>query len=199
MAKIIKVAPATHAPSVANPFRTSRNSATNPFKYANFEGNTLQFADVFEGFEPKKVNKLKMIASSVTGSMNKFRTSITEPIAQFVNRVRSGISSAWEYAKNTNISDLSAVKAFNNVMNTRIEIPGISALSSSISGIKDKISGGIGSIGHNVLGIGDDINQKWAMVVSRFNSGRISSDMSVTDLERLWKSEILASAAEGSV
>ena len=170
MAKIIKVAPATHTPSVANPFRTSRNSTTNPFKYSNFEGNTLQFADVFEGFEPKKVNKLKMIASSVAGSMNKIKSSITEPIAQFVGRVRSGISSAWDYAKNTNISD-----------------------------IGEKIASGIGSIGHNILGLGDDINQRWSMVVSRFNSDKISSDMSVSELEGLWKAEIAACEAGGNI
>ena len=199
MAKIIKVAPATHTPSVANPFRTSRNSTTNPFKYSNFEGNTLQFADVFEGFEPKKVNKLKMIASSVAGSMNKIKSSITEPIAQFVGRVRSGISSAWDYAKNTNISDIGEVKAINNIMNTPIEIPAISAIGNSISGMKEKIASGIGSIGHNILGLGDDINQRWSMVVSRFNSDKISSDMSVSELEGLWKAEIAACEAGGNI
>ena len=45
----------------ANPFKTSRNSTTNPFQNVNFEGNTLQFADVFEGFQPKNTSKLKMI------------------------------------------------------------------------------------------------------------------------------------------
>ena len=44
---------------IANPFKTSRNITTpNPFKYSNFEGNSLPFADVFDGFEQKKVNKL---------------------------------------------------------------------------------------------------------------------------------------------
>ena len=58
MAKIIKVGSQSITPNkIANPFRTSRNSTTNPFKYSNFEGNTLQFADVFEGFESKKIGK----------------------------------------------------------------------------------------------------------------------------------------------
>ena len=218
MAKIIKVAPATHTPNVSNAFRTSRNSTTNPFKYSNFEGNTLQFADVFEGFEPKSKSKFKIIASSVAGSINKIKTGITEPIIHFVNRIGSGISSAWNYAKNTNISDVGAVKAFNNLMQTEISlpgsgaikalnnlmqtevsIPGLGAIEHSISGIKGKLSSGLGAFGSNILGIGDDINQKWAMVVSRFNTQKISSDMSVSDLEILWKNEIAAGEAGGNI
>ena len=83
MAKIIKVGSQTITPNkIANPFKTTRTSTTNPFKYNNFEGNTLQFADVFEGFKPSfkaaPVNKMRMIASSVTGSMNKIKSSIPE-------------------------------------------------------------------------------------------------------------------------
>ena len=52
MAKINKVE-LNLGQKIANPFKTTRKSDTNPFKYSNFEGNTLQFADVFEGFEPK--------------------------------------------------------------------------------------------------------------------------------------------------
>ena len=74
----------------ANPFKTSRNSTTNPFQNVNFEGNTLQFADVFEGFQPKNTSKLKMITSSVAGSMTKLRNSITEPIVNFVKRIGEG-------------------------------------------------------------------------------------------------------------
>lgn len=96
---------------IANPFKTSRNITTpNPFKYSNFEGNSLPFADVFDGFEQKKVNKLKMISSSVAGSMTKMKSLLPESIVNFVNRVRGGISSAWNYAKNTNISDIAGIK-----------------------------------------------------------------------------------------
>ena len=45
MAKIIKVGSQNLTPNkIANPFKTSRTSTTNPFKYNNFEGfikNTL--------------------------------------------------------------------------------------------------------------------------------------------------------------
>ena len=198
MAKIIKVASATHTPNVANPFRTSRNSTTNPFKYSNFEGNTLQYADVFDGFEPKKINKLKLIASSVAGSMNKIKSGITEPIVRFAGRIKSGIVSAWDYAANTNISDLAAVKSFNALMSKSIELPGLSAIKGSISGIKSKISSAIGSMNENILGLGDDINEKWAMVVSRFNTRKISADTSVADLETMWKAEIEACELGGA-
>ncbi|MBR1775541.1 hypothetical protein IJ750_00510 [bacterium] len=116
---------------IVNPFKTARSSVTNPFKYSNFEGNTLQFADVFEGFEPKKVSKLKMITSSVMGSITKLHNSITEPIIHFVNRIKGGISSAWDYAKNTNVTEYgtfkpltdcigSATECISNIMNTDI-------------------------------------------------------------------------------
>ena len=103
MAKIIKVGSQNLTPNkIANPFRTSRNSTTNPFKYSNFQGNTLPFeyADVFGGAK-SNTNKLRMIASSVAGSMNKMKSSIAEPIINFVNRVSENISSAWQYAKVT--------------------------------------------------------------------------------------------------
>ena len=189
MAKIIKVAPTTSTHQVANPFRTSRNSTTNPFKYSNFEGNTLQFADVFEGFEPsfksaKGINKLKMVASSVTGSMNKIKTGITEPIVNFVKRVSGGISGAWEYAKNTNISDIGAVKAFNRFMQTEIEIPGLSYIT---NGISSRIT----SLNNNVTNIGKDISSKWSALISKFQTkSKISSQMSVSELEQMWKDEI---------
>ena len=106
MAEIDKVTGFNQGQKIANPFKTSRSMSTpNPFKYSNFEGNTLPFADVFEGFENKNVSKVRMISSSVMGSMTKFRSSITEPIVNFVNRIGAGISSAWDYAKNTTVTD----------------------------------------------------------------------------------------------
>ena len=110
MAKIIKVASSTSTPRIANQLKTSRNSTTNPFKYQSFEGNTLDvsaFADVFESSAVRETSKIKLIAASVAGSINKIKSSITEPIVNFVNRVCGSISSAWDYAKNTSISVVS--------------------------------------------------------------------------------------------
>ena len=215
MAKIIKLGSQNITPSkVANPFRTSRNSTTNPFKYSNFEGNTLQFADVFEGFEPKKeTNKLKLIASSVTGSMNKMKSSITEPIINFVNRVRTGVSSAWDYAKNTNVSDLPTIKAISDVLNTPIEIPGMKTISEilnkpieihalrglneSLANMKDNMSSHISGIGEDISGIGKELSSKWNALISNIHtSKKISAEMSVADLERMWKDEIAISNLE---
>ena len=105
---------------IVNPFKTSRSSAANPFKYSNFEGNTLQFADVFEGFETKKAGRLKMISSAAAGSMTKLYSGITEPILNFVNRIKDGLSGAWNYAKSTNISDTAGIKTVNKIMSTDI-------------------------------------------------------------------------------
>ena len=213
MAKIIKVGSQNLTPNkIANPFKTSRNSTTNPFKYSNFEGNTLPFelsADVFEGTKNGSTNKLRMIASSVTGSMNKMRSRIAEPIINFVNRVRGGISSAWDYAKNTNISDLPAIKTFNDVMNTPIHLGafsdsvdnlarGISSklefLNTDIVDIGKGISEGISSkmefLNTDVTDIGKAMSAKWTNLISKIHSHRISADMPVAELEQLWRNEI---------
>ena len=188
MAKIIKVTSTTVTPKV-NLFRTSRNSATNPFKYSNFEGNTLQFADVFEGFEPKNTNRIKMIAASVAGSMNKIRTGF-EPIVNFVKRVSGGISDAWTYAKNTNISDIPAVKTFNDFMNRPIELKFVDDISSSISGIKVGISDKVGVLNSEITNLCKGLGDKWNTLISKVQVKKINSDMTVSELETLWKEEI---------
>lgn len=149
---------------IANPFKTSRNSTTNPFKYSNFEGNTLQFADVFEGFEPQKnTSKLKMISSSVAGSMTKLTSLLPESIVNFVNRVRDGISNAWNYAKNTNISDVKGIKAINNVMNADIMDIG-KGISSSISNMGKGISDKMSFLNKDVVEVGKDLSNKMAFL-----------------------------------
>ena len=187
---------------IANPFKTSRNSTTNPFKYSNFEGNTLQFADVFEGFEPKKTSKLKMITASVAGSMTKLRNSITEPIVNFVKRVGEGLSNAWTYAKNKNVSDISVVKAFNEAMSTDIVDFGKS-LSNSISdvgkGISDvlstDISKGISNkmafLNTDVTDIGKGLAGKWNALISKVHTknNKITKDTPVEELKARWQNE----------
>ena len=202
MAKIIKVGSQNITPNkIANPFRTSRNSTTNPFKYNNFEGNTLPFelaADVFEGFKPHSTNKLRMIASSVTGSMTRFKSSITEPIVNFVRRVGGGISHAWDYAKTTPISQVPGIKHMNDAM------AGIGAgISSRFSTINDSVTSlgrGITSkisyLNKDVIEVGHDLKTQWDAIVSKIQPKRISADMSVAEIEQLWKNEI---ALEGGI
>ena len=194
MAKIIKVASTTPQ---TNLFRTSRNTATNPFKYSNFEGNTLQFADVFEGFEPKQTSKLKMIAASVAGTMTKIKTGF-EPIINFVNRIGEGITSAWNYAKNTNVSDILPLKSINAILDKEIDIKLINDLSNSISGLKTGITDRIGILTDNVTNLGKEMSEKWDTLISKIHSKKITSDMSVSELEQLWKNE-LALEAGGAV
>ena len=199
----------------ANPFKTSRNSTTNPFQNVNFEGNTLQFADVFEGFQPKNTSKLKMITSSVAGSMTKLRNSITEPIVNFVKRIGEGLSNAWTYAKNKNVSDLAGVKAFNEVMSTDIVDIG-KGLSNSISGIGKGISETLNTdvteigkgLGEKMSFLNTDITEipvckqiapvcqgigeKLSALMSKIhkNNNKITKDTPVEDLKAMWKNEI---------
>lgn len=190
MAKINKVE-LNLGHKIANPFRTTRKSDTNPFKYSNFEGNTLQFADVFEGFEPEKISKMKLIASSVMGSITKLRNSITEPIVNFVNRVKDGITNAWSYAKNT-----------------EIKIAGLDGISTKLhdvmsydvgKGISDSISG----LGRNMTEVGHGLSEKWNTLIEKINlknigHERISSDMTVAELKDLWlkENELIASQSK---
>lgn len=159
---------------IANPFKTSRNITTpNPFKYSNFEGNSLPFADVFDGFEQKKVNKLKMISSSVAGSMTKMKSLLPESIVNFVNRVRGGISSAWNYAKNTNISDIAGIKniseAWNNTMSMDVADIG-KGLSNSISGLGNSISNKMSFLNKDVTDIGKGLADKWNSLITQCSS-----------------------------
>ena len=215
MAKIDKVSGFNLGQKIANPFKTSRSMSTpTPFKYSNFEGNTLPFADVFEGFENKNVSKVRMISSSVMGSMTKLRSSITEPIVNFVNRVTTGISNAWNYAKNTNVSDLTPIKNIHNVMQMDVIDLG-KGISNSISNMGKNISGKMPSfnmptinmpslhIGSNISGIGKNLSDKWSNMISKINiphHNKISSDMPVCELKSMWENEIaLASNQESKV
>ena len=185
MAKINKVE-LNLGQKIANPFKTTRKSDTNPFKYSNFEGNTLQFADVFEGFEPKKISKLKMISASVIGSITKLHNSITEPIINFVNRIIDRVSNAWTYAKNTNI-EISGLKEISekvhNILNYDVS-----------KGISDSVSGIGKSITSSVTEISNGISEKWSKLINKINIGKIghekiSSDLPVADLKTLWLRE----------
>ena len=210
MAKIDKVSGFNLGQKIANPFKTSRSMSTpNPFKYSNFEGNTLPFADVFEGFENKNVSKMRMISSSVMGSMTKLRSSITEPIVNFVNRIGENLSNAWNYAKNTNVSDLAPIKSINNVMQMDVKDLG-KGISSSISNMGRNLSEKMPSInmpslhiGSNISGIGKNLSDKWSNMISKINiphHNKISSDMPVCELKSMWENEIaLASNQESKV
>lgn len=190
MSKILKV-DLSSGHKIINPFRTSRsNTSTNPFKYSNFEGNTLQFADIFEGFENQKsTSKLRMIASSVAGSMTKLRSSITEPIKHFVNRIKVVASNAWEYSKNTNLSDLPGIKGINSVMSMDIVDIG-KGMSDSISGIGKRISNCVPLLNTDITELGKGIHSKWSELVSRIHTNKINSETSVDELRKMWEAEI---------
>lgn len=201
---------------IANPFKTSRSMSTpNPFKYSNFEGNTLPFADVFEGFEQKNVTngKMKMISASVAGSMNKIKSLLPESIVNFVNRVRENISNAWSYAKNTNISDVRGFRTINNIMNTDIVDLG-KGLSHSVSnmgkGLSEKmsflntdivdigkgISNRMSLLNNDVTEIGKGLSDRWHSLISSVNHKRINKDTSVAELKSMWLDEIALSNKE---
>ena len=187
-----------------NPFKTSRNSTTNPFQNVSFEGNTLPYADVFVGgIESHKTNKLKMIASSVMGSMTKL-TSAFEPIVNFVNRVREGISNAWTYATNKNLFTLPGEEACKKVMNADIvDIgKGIANSASDLGKVLDKDALEVGKeisskISNKMELFGNGISEKWAPLINSVKvnqSPKISKDTPVEDLKLMWVE--LNSAAE---
>ena len=176
-----------------NPFRTSRNSTTNPFQNVSFEGRTLdlEFADVFEA---KKVSKMKMISSSVAGSMNKIRSSIAEPIVNFVNRVREGVSNAWNYAKSTNISDVAGIKNISKAL-SNINMPNMNIgknISESMSNIGKSISDKMSFLNTDVTEIGKGLSDKWCSLISRVNihHNKITKDTSVKELRSMWQNEL---------
>ncbi len=171
---------------IVNPFKTTRKSTTNPFKFNDFEGNTLDVAicaDVFEG--TKGVNKLKMISSSVIGSVTKIRKSITEPIVNFANRVKDVITGAWDYAKNTNV-EIAGLKNISESIHNAGK-----GISESISGIRQSIYDSMPPLLHkDIADIGRDILASCSSLISIHNHEKISSAMPVESLEALWKKEI---------
>ena len=137
---------------------------------------------------------MKLIAASVAGSMHKIVSGISEPIIKFVNRISGSISSAWNYAVNTNVSDLSAIKSIesglkhaNDFMNKPITIPGSAAIDSAFGGLKAHL----GIFNEDILDLGKGISSKWSSLISRIHSEKKSySGLTVSELESLWKSEI---------
>ena len=200
MAKIIKVGSqnptfTSSKTKKASSIQTHRNSneATNPFKFTNFEGNTLQFADVFEGFKPQSASKLRMIASSVAGSMSKMRSSIPESIVNFVNKVRSGASNAWAYAKNTNISDVPGIKQAKDFLLAERHLPEIYNLSSHMTVMKEAMASRM----ERMAEVGRGISEKYSNMISNisFHGKHKYANMTVAELE----THFAAALAEGGI
>ena len=197
MAKIIKVGSqnptfTSAKTKKASSIQTHRNSneATNPFKFTNFEGNTLQFADVFEGFKPSfkasSANKLRMIASTATGSMSKIKSLIPESIANFVHRI-----SDWAVAKKSELLAVPAIKKTNEILFTK------HYMSDIISNAKEGINSRIELMSANTIDLGNSIKTRWNDLVSNLsNIGKSKyANMSVPELR-----ECLAVAlAEGGI
>lgn len=201
MAKIQKIE-LNLGQKIANPFKTTRKSTTNPFKYNDFEGNTLDvaaFADVFSGTSDKSISKLKLITSSVIGSMAKFRNSITEPIVNFVNRVREGISTTWndKIVNNDGLKNITdKIHATSEKIGDLLNYDIGKGLSDSISGLGKNISDKLPTI--NITGIGKDLSTKWTELVERIHGKKISTDMSVAELKELWikENELVANSVK---
>ena len=210
MAKIIKVGSqnptfTSQKTKKSTSIQTHRNSneATNPFKFTNFEGNTLQFADVFEGFTPKSSSKLRIIASSAAGTMNKIKTGF-ESIVNFVNRVREGFNTrlnntieyaknAWDYAYKTDIKDVPAIKAVTShiyMPDIKAHVPSFRGLSDSMAKVGTGITSHIETINSDIVGLTKGLSEKWTNMVSKLQPKRINADMPVAELEQLWRNEI---------
>lgn len=197
MAKVNNVGPA-FGQRVINPFKTSRTNATNPFtNYQAFEGNTLPYADVFEGFQPKNNSKMKMIAASVAGSMTKLRSSITEPIIKFANRIKETVVNAWDYAINKDITELKGIKALNEVMHT--DISDLSkSLGNSLSGLGSNMNDKIDFLNTDILDLSKGLSEKWNALINKISNKKITKDTTVDELKAMWKQEIALTESEAA-
>ncbi|MCQ2754751.1 MAG: hypothetical protein MJ231_06860, partial [bacterium] len=134
----------------------------------------------------------KMIASSGAGSMNKMRSSIIEPITAFVSRVKGGILGAWDYANNTNISDLPIIK--DAVIDVKAWGENVSAKMSSIgtnmSGIGKSISSKFDFLNTDITDIGKGLSEKWTALISKYNTSKITAETPVSELEQMLKAAL---------
>ena len=196
MAKIQKIE-LNLGQKIANPFKTTRKSTTNPFKYNDFEGNTLDvaaFADVFSGASDRSISKLKMITSSVIGSMTKLRNSLTEPIVNFVKRVKETWNDAVinnEGIKNITDKLNAAGDKISDILNYDIG----KGLSDTISGLGKNITEKLPSI-DSVTGIGKDLLTKWTDLVGKVHHKGIPNGLSVEEYKELWikENELIANS-----
>ena len=182
---------------VANPFKTTRKSTTNPFYSINFEGNTIDqliCADVLDSFKGKE-NKLKMITSSVMGSMTRLRNSITEPITNFVNRVKEDITTTWNKAiEKTGLKNISEnLHTAGEKINSILKYDVSKGLSDSISGLGKTISEKI-----NITGLGENLATKWNDIIGKIHNKGIPSDLSVAEYRALWlkENELIANSVK---
>lgn len=88
----------------------ARNS--NPFAQTSFKGNVLT-ADVFESSKPslseKMQSKSKLVYSTLVGSIADFGSKINskiESVVAFGNRMKEGVTGAWNYLTTTKIEDV---------------------------------------------------------------------------------------------
>ena len=182
---------------VANPFKTTRKSTTNPFYSINFEGNTIDqliCADVLDSFKGKE-NKLKMITSSVMGSMTRLRNSITEPITNFVNRVKEDITTTWNKAiEKTGLKNISEnLHTAGEKINSILKYDVSKGLSDSISELGKTISEKI-----NITGLGENLSTKWNDIIGKIHNKGIPSDLSVAEYRALWlkENELIANSVK---
>lgn len=180
---------------VANPFKTTRKSSTNPFYSINFEGNTIDpliCADVLDSFKGKE-NKLKMITSSVMGSMTRLKNSITEPITHFVNRVKEGWNVAVEkiglkdFAENIHTTG----EKINEILSYDIGKGITDSLATIKKGITDTLS-------YDITGLGKDLSTKWTAIVGKIHQDKIPSGLSVAEYRSLWikENELIANSVK---
>lgn len=172
---------------IANPFKTSRTSTTNPFKNSDFEGDisfkgsTLVSAEIFEGYVNKKTNKLKMITSSVAGSMTKLRSFIPESITKFVNRVKTNAINLWNGT--TNILNKDIVDIGKDISNS---VSGsISSMGNRMSNIKQDICNKLPSF-NNVTDMSKNLFAKWTNKLNSLQRIKITKDTSVSELKEMW-------------
>ena len=188
---------------IVNPFKTTRSSSTNPFKYQDFEGNTIDplvCADVLVSMKSKQ-SKLKMISASVAGSITKLHSNITEPIVKFVKRIGSDLSSAWDYAKNTNISDVKGFRTISNTLNMDIADVGRgikNSISDSLGGIGKGISNKFSAYSTSITELGHGISDKWTSLIGKIHHSRINKDTTVDELRAMWEAEIASSVKEAA-
>ena len=182
---------------VANPFKTTRKSTTNPFYSINFEDNTIDpliCADVLDSFKGKE-NKLKMITSSVMGSMTRLRNSITEPITNFVNRVKEDITTTWNKAiEKTGLKNISEnLHTAGEKINSILKYDVSKGLSDSISELGKTISEKI-----NITGLGENLSTKWNDIIGKIHNKGIPSDLSVAEYRALWlkENELIANSVK---
>ena len=120
---------------------------------------------------------------------------------KFVKRIGTGISGVWNYAKNTDISEIRGFKTISEILSKDVADIGIdikNSISGSVLGLGKNIQERISLINSDLTGLGKGISEKWTALIEKIHHNKITKDTTVSELKAMWEEQIALAAKEAA-